>query len=143
MTHPVDEQRALAILEAYGADPLRWPVGERAGVEAILLSNPRVAEAADAAARLDTALADWPSAESSPAARAAVIAAIQPARRGRDSWRYPLVGIAAALAIAIVSVSLLQPTAPTATVPLQVAEADALSLVYSSPVSLDYDEWRL
>ena len=53
----MDEARFSAILEAYGADPRRWPEAERAAAEALAATRPellRQARALDALLDLDT-----------------------------------------------------------------------------------------
>jgi hypothetical protein len=62
----VAQERALAIIAAWGADSARWPVADRAAVLA-LLAHPAVAAAMAEAATLDALLGPW--------ARADVIAA--------------------------------------------------------------------
>ncbi|MGF1462049.1 MAG: hypothetical protein ACFB2Z_02585 [Maricaulaceae bacterium] len=46
-------ERALAIIEAYGGDPKRWPAAERSQLNALLAHNAQLAAAVDAARQLD------------------------------------------------------------------------------------------
>lgn len=46
-------KRLNQIIEAYGADPARWPDAERAGAEALLETSPEARRLADDAADLD------------------------------------------------------------------------------------------
>jgi len=46
-------KRLTALLDSYGADPLRWPVEDRVAAEKLLASSPEAATTAD---RLDAAL---------------------------------------------------------------------------------------
>lgn len=48
--------RVLEILEAYGADPARWPAAERAAAQALLAQSPELQQAQADAARLDAIL---------------------------------------------------------------------------------------
>ena len=51
-------ERLLQVLEAYGADPARWPEAEREDLRRLLsLEDPAIAEAVKAARELDTILA--------------------------------------------------------------------------------------
>jgi hypothetical protein len=53
----IDETRLLAIIEAHGADPGRWPAEERDPAVALLETSAVARRALDDAARLDTLLA--------------------------------------------------------------------------------------
>ncbi|MBT9368729.1 hypothetical protein [Rhizobium sp. CSW-27] len=55
-TPVMDEAAFAALIEAYGADPMRWPQDRRAAALA-LAQTPSVARRLDSAARLDAALA--------------------------------------------------------------------------------------
>ena len=89
--------RLQEILDAYGADPARWPAEERDAAAALLARTPALRTEA---ARLD-ALLDATSAvdEPSPALVARVLAAA-PARRRARIVRFPVVAAAASLAAA-------------------------------------------
>jgi hypothetical protein len=52
--------RAEEILDAYGADPARWPAAERDALRAMIAAEPALAAARDAARRLDAALGVLP-----------------------------------------------------------------------------------
>lgn len=49
-------ERLTEILDAYGADPARWPADERAAARAFAAKDPRAAGALDEARRLDNLL---------------------------------------------------------------------------------------
>jgi len=49
-------ERLQAILDAYGADPARWPESERPAAEGLLAAMPEAHAQHDAAARLDAML---------------------------------------------------------------------------------------
>lgn len=51
-------ERAIEIIESHGADAHRWPVGDRAAVQAWAV-DPRVAAALATAREVDAMLADW------------------------------------------------------------------------------------
>ncbi len=73
----MDLARLAAILDAYGADPRRWPQDERAAALALLADSPEARALCDAAEALDTLLdAPVPPAPS-PELRAAILAAAQ------------------------------------------------------------------
>jgi len=57
----MDKKRLSAILEAYGADPARWPAAERAAASALADSEPSLATERSAAAVLDRLLAKAPA----------------------------------------------------------------------------------
>jgi hypothetical protein len=122
----MDAVRFAALLDAYGADPARWPEDERAAALALL------AESADARARqhdaatLDAALDAAPPAQPSDLLLARVLAAApgapapraaMPAPRRRRAgvvWRYAAVAapLAAAAAVALWLTAAPQPSAP-------------------------------
>jgi len=81
-TQPIDLARLGAILDAYGADPRRWPPAERDGAEALLAISQEARALQAEAASLDTLL-DLPAAPApSPALRAAILAGAR-----RTGWR--------------------------------------------------------
>jgi len=53
--------RLKKILEAYGADPARWPADERIAAQALLETSADARDARDAAARLDATLGHMPA----------------------------------------------------------------------------------
>ena len=78
----MNEARLAAILEAYGADPRRWPEAEQAAALALLSRSAEARALKDEAAALDTLL-DVPQAPiPSPELKAAILAAAE-----RPSWR--------------------------------------------------------
>lgn len=86
MTMTRDRFRTL--IEAYGADPRRWPAEERASAEAFVLQDDATATVLAEAREVDDLLAGLASAEVRPALREAVLAQAPRARPGlpRISW---------------------------------------------------------
>lgn len=118
------------ILDAYGGDPLRWPVSERLAAQGLAARDPRAAAMVDAAEALDTLFDAVPTEAPSDALVARVLA-----RRPRPSlWREmfpnmgawkPAVGFAMALAVGV---------------GLQSAAADRLGLDTTSETAAAIDE---
>jgi hypothetical protein len=54
---PIDRERVAALIEAYGAEPSRWPEGERAQAQALLASDPELQRMQAQASALDQLLA--------------------------------------------------------------------------------------
>jgi hypothetical protein len=122
-TETMTLDRLRAIVDAYGADPARWPVAERAAGEALLAGSAGARALVAAAADLDAALDSVPALQPTPAMRAAVLAAAPrppaPSLRARlnEGWRefvaelggWRLAGsvLAASLVLGIVSGGLL------------------------------------
>ncbi len=52
-------ERAIAILDAYGASPARWPKAERDAMQMLLMRSPQLRAHRDAAASLDSSLDLW------------------------------------------------------------------------------------
>jgi hypothetical protein len=122
----ISKQRALDVLDAYGADPARWPAEEAAGVAQWIAGDADVAAAGQQARSLDAALAQWPEADYSGDDIERVIAAAavkaQPARR---PWMWAGGGLlAASLALAAVLGPQLRAPAPAQT---QVAELQSVT----------------
>jgi len=93
--------RLHAILDAYGADPARWPAAERDAALALLARSPEARRQHDAAARLDALLDASPIEVPSPALAARVLRATPRPRVVRlERWA----AIAAPLAAAAVLV---------------------------------------
>lgn len=100
------------LLDAYGAEPARWPAEKRAAALALVLRSPEARARRDAVARLDAVLDSAPSAEPSPELTARVLAAAQaparrPGRRRRATphsplWRYAFAAVPVAAAAAII-----------------------------------------
>lgn len=62
-------QRLAAVLEAYGADPARWPAAERASLTALTAADPRAAALVAEARALDRLLATPPARDPTAEAR--------------------------------------------------------------------------
>jgi hypothetical protein len=129
-------ERLTEILSAYGADPLRWPEGERLAAQALAAREPRAAALVAEAAALDALLDEAPGAAPSPALIAAVLKR-RPKRHwlvrawnelfpDTPAWR-PAAGLAAALVLGF---------------GLQAAAADRLGLGESEEVA-SADEGRV
>jgi hypothetical protein len=85
----MDNDRLDRLLAAYGADPARWPQGERAAAMRLFAERPRP-EALAAASRIDGLLDAWVPASASLSLRER-IAASAPRPRGEKSvWRSPM-----------------------------------------------------
>lgn len=95
---PLDAARFGAILDAYGADPRRWPAAERAAAQAFAATDTRAPALLAAAADLDGLIGGPLPAPASDALREAVIASAKakPGRR-RSLW-WAGAGLGAALA---------------------------------------------
>lgn len=103
--------RFRELIDAYGADPKRWPTAERAEAETLLARLPEAASLQREAAALD-ALLDLAPAPAAPRLEAATLAAriatapqetIRPWRlRFRDEFWIRAVGLAAAAIIGFV-----------------------------------------
>lgn len=99
-------ERLVEILDAYGGDPLRWPVGERLAAQGLAARDPRAAALVAEAEALDALFDAAPSEDPSAALVARVMA-----RRPRPSlWREmfpnmgawkPALGFAMALAVGV------------------------------------------
>lgn len=59
-------ERLQEILDAYGADPSRWPAGERAAAEGLLRGSTEARAMQTQAATLDTALDHWQAPPTDP-----------------------------------------------------------------------------
>lgn len=106
----MDLQRLSELLDAYGANPERWPVTERDAALALLASSGEARTQQRMAAMLDAELDLHPVTPPSTALRAAVIASIPQPRRGwvrslGDLWRelggWQLAGPAFAASLAL------------------------------------------
>jgi hypothetical protein len=86
--------RFAALLDAYGADPARWPDAERAGAQALLDRSAEACARRDAAAALDALLDRAAAAQPSSALAARILAQAPRAARA-------VVGLAAAASLAI------------------------------------------
>lgn len=89
--HGMSLARFTVIVEAYGSEPRRWPVAERAAAETLLAASAEARALRDAAAALDTALSLSRAPAPSAALRSALLQAaprqdrMRPASRG--SWQ--------------------------------------------------------
>lgn len=101
-------ERFTEILDAYGADPLHWPEGERLAAQAFAAREPRAAALVAETERFDALLDSAPDLAPSPALTQAVLAR-RPGRTwiarawneifpAMPVWR-PALGFAAAVAI--------------------------------------------
>lgn len=68
----ITRERVLALIDAYGSDPVRWPDAEREGAIALLSGDPDLARAAEEARTLDFALDTLPAPFPNPALRVAL-----------------------------------------------------------------------
>lgn len=128
----LDRARFDVLLDAYGADPERWPEAERAAAMALLQRDPEARALRAQAARLDGLLALAEPVEPSPALVARILAAAPaPADAKRRPlsflrprparvWRYAaaLAPLAAAAAVALWVVRTPEPTVQMSAVSL-------------------------
>jgi hypothetical protein len=83
------EERFLALVSAYGADPSRWPLGERAAAAGFLEANPElVAACLEAEAALDAVLARHVARTPAAALRRRIVEAAPRARAIGRAWRW-------------------------------------------------------
>ncbi|HVN02105.1 MAG TPA: hypothetical protein VMT68_18035 [Caulobacteraceae bacterium] len=83
------EERFLTLVGAYGADPQRWPLGERAAATAFLDANPElVAACLEAEAALDAVLAAHLTRDPSAAFRGRLVGAAPRQRAVGRTWRW-------------------------------------------------------
>lgn len=78
----MDMQRLEVLLDAYGADPARWPAAERAAALALLAADPAARAGLEQARQLDRALDALPPA---PAPAGDLAARIRVAAQQRDA----------------------------------------------------------
>jgi anti-sigma factor RsiW len=95
---PMTRARFEAILDAYGADPRRWPDAERAAAQAFAAADPQAPALLAAAADLDGALHLAAPDPAEPALREAIIASAKAAPARRRSLWWAGAGLSAALA---------------------------------------------
>ena len=93
--------RFEALLDAYGAEPRRWPADRRAAAEALLARSAEAQALHAAAARLDS-LIDTAAVESAPAHLVGRVIAAAPQPRARGGWFGGWLKPAGGLAIAAV-----------------------------------------
>jgi anti-sigma-K factor RskA len=147
-TDTMTVDRLRAIVDAYGADPTRWPAAERAAAEALLADSAAaqalVAEATD----LDAALDAVPALQPTAAMRTAILAAApRPSARSLfaqlhegwsdllgelGGWRMGGAVLAASLVLGIVSGGLLSEALSSEIAPglLQLAYLDDGEMEY-------------
>jgi hypothetical protein len=83
------EERFLTLVSAYGADPRRWPHGERAVAAAFLEANPGlVAACREAEAALDAVLAQHAASAPGAALRRRIVDAAPRERAAGRTWRW-------------------------------------------------------
>lgn len=80
----MDIERLAEILDAYGADPKRWPEAERPAAEALLASSQDAARLHADALALDTLLDLSRAPEPSPELMASILAGAE--KRGLGAW---------------------------------------------------------
>jgi hypothetical protein len=102
------EERLLTLLQAYGAEPARWPEAERAEAQALLAlsADARIRDALAEAQALDGALAALPEPALSDAAYAQLLQQARPGMwarlRGILGWQGPLWRPLGAMAAALI-----------------------------------------
>jgi hypothetical protein len=74
-TRPVDLARLAQLLDAYGADPKRWPTEERQGARDLIAASPEAEALVRRAAALDALFDQAPGREPPPELVAAILAA--------------------------------------------------------------------
>jgi len=116
--------RLHAIIDAYGADPARWPAAERDAALALLVRSPEARRHHDAAAGLDAALDASPVEVPSPALAARVLRAT-PRRRPVRVGRWAAAPLAAA---AVLVLWLVRSPAPAPLTADAIAALDTYSL---------------
>ncbi len=129
MTKPFFHDRAAEILAAYGADPARWPDGERATAQAVIAASPELRAAQDAARALDADLAAWAQAPVAGGDAAAAARRALPAPRPYLRWALGT-GLAASLAAGLVLLTPAHPPPPAKT-PVVVDDATAFAQVFT------------
>lgn len=121
--------RLADILDAYGADPARWPAAERKAALALLATEPDLARHQAEAATLDAALARWarsPVATPGPQpALTRALEALPPAPDKRPRWLAPVLG--GAVAATIGTALVLQPAAVDPAPPQVIAPATEIA----------------
>lgn len=108
----ITETRVLALIEAYGADPMRWPKSERLAAQALIARSmatqdaPRIMAALAKAEELDAVLDGMTVPALSPDAVAALHRAARPGLiprlRGLLDWQGPIWQPTGALAAALI-----------------------------------------
>jgi hypothetical protein len=106
----IEADRVRRLIEAYGADPERWPEGERGGAEAAAAASPDLRLALQREAALDDLLGALPAVHAGAALRRAVLAVPERTPAWRDwlaalwpfdgLWR-PAAGLATAAVLGL------------------------------------------
>ena len=131
--------RAAEIIAAYGADPARWPDGERATALHVIAADPALSAALAEARALDEDLTGWaqaPVGGGDAAAAAAAAARALPRPRQYLRWAGGT-GLAAAAAAVLVLFAPAKPLAPSvlpvavAAGPATAADATAFAQVFT------------
>lgn len=104
---PMDLARLTEILDAYGADPRRWPAAERAGAEALIAGSTEAAALSRDVAALDTLLDLSAAPSPSPELLARVLAGREPSGWLAALWPFgpawqPVSAMVAAAVLGIV-----------------------------------------
>jgi ferric-dicitrate binding protein FerR (iron transport regulator) len=123
----MDGQRFLSIVEAYGAEPRRWPAAEREAAEAFARTDPEAAGALAEAAALEAVLdASVPPQPSAATRRRILEAAPRRRRSAMDlGWWISGAGLAAAGVAGVVFGTTLSASPADPQVQALLAEAEA------------------
>lgn len=103
----MNRERFQQLIQAYGADPSRWPLADRAQAESLRLADPEARAAAETEGALDDALDAWKPQFPTMDLRNRILAAapkprsVAPARGWRPLWLGGA-GLAAACAAGVV-----------------------------------------
>ena len=142
MTGNDTEREALArfeaLLDAYGAEPRRWPADRRAAADALLARSAEARALQAAAARLD-ALIDTAAIEPAPAhLMGRVIAAAPRARAPRKGWFAGWLKPSAGLAFAaVLGLALGGVVSPFGAGNGELADADSVTLAIGDLTEID------
>src|SRR5690349_13576018 len=141
MTGNSTEREALArfeaLLDAYGAEPRRWPADRRAAAEALLKRSPEAQALHATAQRLD-ALIDTAPAEPAPAHLIGRVIAAAPQPRARSGWFGGLLKPVAGLAFAaVLGLALGTFVSPFDTGSGEIADTDTVSLAIGDVPELE------
>jgi hypothetical protein len=123
----MDRQRFLTLVEAYGAEPRRWPAAERESAEAFARTDPEAAGALADAAALEAVLdASVPPQPSAATRRRILEAAPRRRRSAMDlGWWISGAGLAAAGVAGVVFGTTLSASPADPQVQALLAEAEA------------------
>jgi len=119
MTETMNPKRLERLIEAYGAEPARWPASERAAGERHLADHHAAQARLNAARALDAALDAWGPQPVTAELRARVLAAAPQGRARRPVWTLRGLwlsgaGLAACAAGAITGAVLIAPSLASA-----------------------------